>query len=427
MSNSDPEEVPKEKRTKKVVAAASSLPDTNSETTPTQEAFSIPNPPTTPASAQTSITLPLVAPLPPPSEDGDVPMLSPSTTPSTPTNKTPSGARNTKTTQTKPLNALGKIPKKPLKLQGEILKGVMTLDNGLKLTSTPSGGFHVSQLGDSVWRNITPALQAKATDIIISPPTADETLYEQFSQPWHLLISGLSVEATDLLTTLAVCTTAEVTCFFVPFKQPLPTYICTIENMTFQDSTRSNLLIVELVRKVLRENAEVSNFIYSHIIAPSASTALRAIDSIRVSSLNIATSRSSMLTVWNIYCDSPPPFSLEDYYLWSALIHGLRFPSDNYGTGAPRLQDKQFTCTGCKSLDHPTGLCPLLATPGWLNPSNTAAKEDLSMTLLDTRPNNSNGQSSKRGFNRGRGTRGCGSSNGPRRGRGGPNFRGFKP
>ncbi|KAG2337915.1 hypothetical protein BDR05DRAFT_952275 [Suillus weaverae] len=403
MSNSDPKEVPKEKRTKKVVVAMSSSPDTNSETTPTQEAFSIPNPPTTPASAQTSITLPLVTPLPPPSEDGDVPMLSPSTTPSTPANKTPSGARNTKTTQTKPLNALGKIPKKPLKLQGEI-----------RWIPCPTiGRLCVEEHHPSSSGKVGPEAQSKSMGLTVP------------SQ--HLLISGLLVEATDLLTTLAVCTTAEVTCFFVPFKQPLPTYICTIKNMTFQDSTRSNLLIAELIRKVLRENMEVSNFIYSHIIAPSASTALRAIDSIRVSSLNITTSRSSMLTVWNIYCDSPPPFSLEDYYLWSALIHGLHFPSDDYGTGAPRLQDKQFTCTGCKSLDHPTGLCPLPATPGWLSPSNTAAKEDLSMTLLDTRPNNSNGQSSKRGFNRGRGTRGHGSSNGPRRGRGGPNFRGFKP
>lgn len=468
MSNTDPDAIPKEKKTKKAVTTAPSTTDSNSETTPTQEAFSIGNHPATHAPTQTNDIPPLVTPLPPSSEDTDEPMSSPNTSPTPLMSRTHSGAGTTKTPQSKTLNALGRIPKKTLKLQGEILKGVMTLDNGLKLTSAPSGGFHVPQLGDSVWRNIAPSLQAKwvqkpgakawvrlyrakyeenaqstvaklrnvitqligasrATDIIISPPTADEALYERFSQPWHLLVSGLPAEAIDLLTSLAVCATTDVTCFFVPFEQPLPTYICTIENMTFQDSTRSNLLIAELVRKVLRDNAEVSSFINSHIIAPTATTASRAIDSIRVSSLNIATSRSSMLTVWNIYCDAPPPFSLEDYYLWSALIRSLRFPSDDYGTGVPRLQDKQFTCAGCKSLDHPTGLCPLPATPGWLGPSNAAAKEDLSMTSLDTRSNNPSHNGFKRGSTRGRGTRGRGSNNGPRGGRGGPNLRGFKP
>lgn len=28
---------------------------------------------------------------------------------------------------------------------------------------------------------------SEATDIIISPPTAEETLYERYSQPWHPL------------------------------------------------------------------------------------------------------------------------------------------------------------------------------------------------------------------------------------------------
>ncbi|KAG1772989.1 hypothetical protein EV702DRAFT_1201280 [Suillus placidus] len=391
MSNTDPEAIPKEKKTKKAVTTTPSTTESNSETTPTQEVFSISNQPAAHAPTQTNATLPLITPLPPSSEDTDEPMLSPNTSPIPLMSRTHSGAGTMKTPQSKTLNTLGKIPNKTLKLQGEILKGVMTLDNGLKLTSTPLGGFHVPQLGDSVWRNIAPSLQVKATDIIISPPTADETLYERFSQPWHLLVSGLPAEAIDLLTSLAVCTTTDVTCFFIPFEQPLPTYICTIENMTFQDSTR-----------------KVSNFINSHILAPTATTASRAIDSTQVSSLNIATSRSSMLTVWKIYCDAPPPFSLEDYYLWSALIRGLRFPSDDYGTSVPHLQDKQFTCTGCKSLDHPTGLCPLPATPGWLGPSNATAKEDLSMTSLDTHSNNPSNNSFKRGSNRGRGTRGRG-------------------
>lgn len=108
---------------------------------------------------------------------------------------------------------------------------------------------------------------------------------------------GIPFDAIELLISLAVCATTEVTCFFVPFEQPLPTYICTIENLTFQDLACSNLIIAQLIHKVLSENADVTEFINTHIITPDASTAHKAIDSIRVTSLNIAASRSSTFIV----------------------------------------------------------------------------------------------------------------------------------
>lgn len=351
---------------------------------------------------------------------------------------------------------------KPLLLNGEILKGIMTLDNGLKLTAAPYDGFPIPQLGESVWRNIPADIQTcwsqkpgakawvrlfrarfeenaqstvaklrnvitqligsqRATNLLISPPTAEEPIYQRFAPPWHFLVSGIPVEAIELLTSLTICATVEVTCIFVQFEQPAPTYICTIENFTFQDSDKSNLLIAKIVQDTLRECPEIVEFIYHHIPSSNSLTVTNALNSIRVTSMNIAISKSESLTVWNVYCDNPPNFSLEDFFMWAALIRGLRFPSDDYGTGLPRLNDRQFVCVGCKSLDHPTGLCPLPNIPGWLGPSSTSPKEDLSMTTFDARRHGPSGdtKTSARGTNRGRGIRGRGSSRG---GRGSPHL-----
>ncbi|KAG1863875.1 hypothetical protein F4604DRAFT_1683499 [Suillus subluteus] len=44
---------------------------------------------------------------------------------------------------------------------GNIVNGVLTLDNGLKITAPPTGGFPSPQLGQSVWRNIALSLQER--------------------------------------------------------------------------------------------------------------------------------------------------------------------------------------------------------------------------------------------------------------------------
>ncbi|KAG1839791.1 hypothetical protein F4604DRAFT_1691065 [Suillus subluteus] len=289
---------------------------------------------------------------------------------------------------------------KSLSLQGEILKGIQTLDNGLKLTAPPLGGFHTPQLRDSVWNNIPVDIQARWSQKPGAKAWARlfRARYEENAQ---VMVSKIR----NMITQLISAPRADNLLISPPTAKLLPSYICTIENLTFQDCDRSNLCITELVKMTLLNSPAVSEFINKHIITPDNSAVKRALDSIRVTSLNIATSKTSSFTVWNVYCDEPPRFSLEDYFVWSSIIRSLCFPSDDYGTGVPRLQEKQFMCLRCKSLDHPTGLCPLPNTPGWLGPSNVAPKEDLSMTTLDTlspgKNNSSKHPNSRGGNNRG--------------------------
>ncbi|KAG1764440.1 hypothetical protein EDD22DRAFT_1019024, partial [Suillus occidentalis] len=312
-----------------------------------------------------------------------------------------------------------------------------------KITATPAGGFPIPQLGQSTWRNVSLVLKEKwpqkegakawvrtyrakyetnaqgtvaklksaitmiigksdAEHLVVSTPTAEIELVERLPPPWHFLISGIPPEALERLLRLRVCSSAEVSCFFVPFEQPLPTYAFTLENFSFPDSEATNREIAEIVKETIRSNPDVLQYIHDNIPHPDAEAALRTLKSVRVSSLSLALSRSVKETVWNIYFDSPPALTLKQYFDWTNLLRTLFYISEDYGYGTAR-QDAQFICMGCKSFDHPTGLCPFPKLPGWFGPS--VSENDTTNTTLDNRSMNGHGRGAFRG-NMSRGGRG---------------------
>lgn len=328
--------------------------------------------------------------------------------------------------------------------------------------ATPAGGFPIPQLGESTWRNVAQVLKEKwpqkegakawvrtyraryetnaqnsvsklkdvitkiigesdADTLVVSTPTTAVELIERLPPPWHFLISGIPPEAIERLIRLRVCSSAEISCFFVPFEQPLPTYAFTLENFSFPDSENTNKEIGEIVKDTIRSNPAVMQFIHDNIPLPDAEAALRTIESVRVSSLCLALSKSAKETVWNVYFDSPPAFTLKQYFDWTNLMRTFFYISEDYGYGTAR-QDAQFVCMGCKSFDHPTGLCPFPKLPGWFGPSAQEHKDNSNSTL-DNRTTYSHGRGAFiNGSNRGgRGlTRGHSRGN-VKRGRGKPN------
>lgn len=170
------------------------------------------------------------------------------------------------------------------------VNGVLTLNNGLKITAPPASGFPSPQLGQSVWRNVALSLrdkwpqkegpkawaqtfraqyednaqmtnikmrnliaqvigEAAASSLLISTPSVEEDLYERLPPPYHFLISGIPQTAITRLTGLGVCSSPDITCFFIPYTQPLPNYICTLERFTYPDCEESNTEIAMLVKQ----------------------------------------------------------------------------------------------------------------------------------------------------------------------------------
>lgn len=125
--------------------------------------------------------------------------------------------------------------------------------------------------------------------------------------------------------------------------------------------------------------------------------------------------------IWNVYFDSPPAFTLKQYFDWTNLMCTFFYISEDYGYGTAR-QDAQFVCIGCKLFDHPTDLCPFPKLPGWFGPS-APDNMDNSNTTLDNRTMSSHskgasnsshshgGRGSSRGHTRGHTKRGRGKTN----------------
>lgn len=66
----------------------------------------------------------------------------------------------------------------------------------------------------------------------------------------------------------------------------------------------------------------------------------------------------------NVFCDSPS-FLLDSYRAWIDYVRSVPIWCDLNPVGAFL---RPVRCGGCLCADHPTFLCPLPATPGWLGP-----------------------------------------------------------
>jgi hypothetical protein len=113
-----------------------------------------------------------------------------------------------------------------------------------------------------------------------------------------------------------------------------------------------------------------------------ATAAEACLDTITVKPLDIALPGGRTDTVWNVYFTPPPTLSLSHYLKWTQAARGIKYETDNFGTGVARTGEDQFTCGGCRSYDHPVGLCWAQRLIGWFGEQpKSLTSEDA--TLLD--------------------------------------------
>ncbi|KAI6146872.1 hypothetical protein BKA82DRAFT_155546 [Pisolithus tinctorius] len=253
---------------------------------------------------------------------------------------------------------------------------------------------------EATWSKIRTLIQHvvgkdTSTNLIISTPQQDNTFTTECNPPpWHFLILGLSQEATTFLVNLQVISTPEIMVFMLPFIQPTPTFLCTLENFTLPDSPESNTIVTNIVKHAIQSDDLIPDFIRG--LDPNPDMLPTLINLIHITSIHIASNVTRKHTLWNVYCSYTPTFlTLEKHFLWCCLICNLHFCSKDHGMGIVHLGKKQFRCMGCKSLDHPTGLCPFPVILGWLGP-----KPQLVASLpaqLTSTPKPTRGCSSTRG------------------------------
>ncbi|KAI6008449.1 hypothetical protein EDC04DRAFT_2610992 [Pisolithus marmoratus] len=265
----------------------------------------------------------------------------------------------------------------------------------LEVTPTPPGGFPVPQIGCSVWKNINHMVRASWTTKLGPKVWARvwKARYKDDHQPTLTKIQTLveKIARPDVATTLR-------------------TYLCTLENFALPCTTDANNAIAGIVQTTLLCDCEGISFIEDWLENPSTGAVERAIKSIYASSFTIALSPTKNKTLWNIYCRNPPNLSLPDFFTWAHKVRSTEFVTEDYGRGTACIGDKQLICFGCKSLDHPTGLCPFTGLSGWFGPTPwSVATDERNMVERDRGSSSKSGQRimcsryQKRGSLRGQG------------------------
>lgn len=125
--------------------------------------------------------------------------------------------------------------------------------------------------------------------------------------------------------------------------------------------------IANIVHSTIQKAPSATNFILKHHDAlPDDPLPVETIlQSIKTVSQDILQScGKTTKTIWNVYTTSPtavPWLHLQ----WCNTISVLSFKTHFYGT---EVAHDNYVCQGYKSINHPTGLCPFSAIPGWLSP-----------------------------------------------------------
>ncbi|KAJ7791593.1 hypothetical protein B0H14DRAFT_2624836 [Mycena olivaceomarginata] len=150
----------------------------------------------------------------------------------------------------------------------------------------------------------------------------------------------------------------------IPYDTPLPRYIMTLQNFSIFDEEGLKY-IRRLVTTKLKSIKEATDFLVKNAPGIAADVAAASLDTIVVEALEIALPGGKKDVVWNVYFTPPHSMSIFHYMEWTQAARQLVYESD-FGLGVARPGDLQFICGGCKSYDHPVGLCFLQRIPGWL-------------------------------------------------------------
>ncbi|KAG6327221.1 hypothetical protein ID866_11869 [Astraeus odoratus] len=80
---------------------------------------------------------------------------------------------------------------------------------------------------------------------------------------------GISQAVINFLPGWEVASTKEISAIFIPYHQPLPNYICSLENFSLPDLPESNAKVATIVQQALCASLDATNFLKKEGIAPT--------------------------------------------------------------------------------------------------------------------------------------------------------------
>ena len=208
---------------------------------------------------------------------------------------------------------------------------------------------------------------------VVHPTAATPQLYNHFAAPYMFMVTDVPSDFAKWLVQKAIHPVqSELKILFALNGEPTPCdYVLTLSNYNlptdneYQKDWAKTIVQRSVIRTLFDEDSETSKKVAGFIdkirdnVPPhlSSSEAFQFIrETVKVDVLEVFVPGTRILTpVYNIYIH--PPTQLEEgIKRWKNWIENQRFYAGRYGVGMK--YNHSFNCNHCKSIDHPSGLCP---------------------------------------------------------------------
>ncbi|KAJ7672768.1 hypothetical protein B0H17DRAFT_1141146 [Mycena rosella] len=235
------------------------------------------------------------------------------------------------------------------------------------------------QVAPRLQKHIADRFNMDPTDIHVGAPGPGEG---PGPDPIAWIISIPQEQADYLLDIGALNSDDGLLTFYVPYNNPISPFLCTFTGFTIPEADAA--LALAIIGGAIADDPAVARFVRGHRdVFPAHLTADEAF-------VHFTESSDGTYIAWNIYAHSPM-HNEEAFISLQSLLGNLSIFTVWSGTGV--VLRRPLYCHLCRSVDHPTNICPVADLPGFMGPTaeTIGALEQASHdALLQGRPDKNN-------------------------------------
>ncbi|KAF8272770.1 hypothetical protein EI94DRAFT_1795771 [Lactarius quietus] len=200
----------------------------------------------------------------------------------------------------------------------------------------------------------------------VAAPRQSKKAAAKNKTPTAFLIYNITVEQAEFMLQHKVWSSKATTFRVAPFATTCPTFLFMIKDL-YTVGLKDIFPIVRVVwdnEKTLQFVEELVNKVQAEDRAKVADEFNLLLASLKLMRLDIREARNNLCPRFNVYAEST---NVSNDKLWTCLqafLIGCKYISPMEAFPATTEQTP-FICNYCHGVDHPRGLCPFPALPGW--------------------------------------------------------------
>jgi hypothetical protein len=247
---------------------------------------------------------------------------------------------------------------------------------GGKLLAIPFGAdvqditLH-DNIRDKIFTAVAEITQSR--DIGTSTPRRSKTAERQGHAPKSFLIFNLTDTHYDLLLHRKVWSSAALTFRVIQLNPPCPDFLFALQGFA-SHLTNDILHIVRSAWQHPEVLALADNFAeayHADFRAQVKSAILEFLNSVKVTLLDVKSTGEVLQPRFNVYASGDLIHNDSVWLFLRKFLASRKYGSPTHGDGI--TDTLPFRCTICHGADHPKGLCPFPALPGWNGPGSPNA------------------------------------------------------